>query len=67
MGTSIVPTGGGSLTIKPFPFKDRDVINVTIVGGCLEMFSGKLAKEVFDAQKDLLDFLNQRDIEYLLM
>jgi hypothetical protein len=38
-----VPTCGGSSTIKPFPFKDRDVINVTIVGGGLEMFSGRLA------------------------
>jgi hypothetical protein len=47
----------GSSTIKPFPFKDRDVINVTIVGG-LEMFRGKLSYEVSDAQKHLLDFLN---------
>jgi hypothetical protein len=50
-----VPIGGGSSTIKPFPFKDKDVINITIVGGCLEVFSGKLTKEIFDAQKDLLN------------
>jgi hypothetical protein len=38
-----VLTGGGSSTIKPFPFKDIDVINVTIVGGGFKMFNGKLA------------------------
>jgi hypothetical protein len=40
----------GLSTIKPCPFKDKDVIDVVIIRGSSKIFGGKLTTEIFGAK-----------------
>jgi hypothetical protein len=47
---STISIVASSSTMKHFPLKDKDVIDVTIVEGSSKVFGDKLAKEVFGAK-----------------